>query len=561
MKVMFTATLLLVLALLFGLQTSYAGSATWNLDPTGGYWNAAENWTPATVPNGPDDIATFVFSNIPSLKLGPDTEANSIVFASDATAFTISRGPNVFDDRSLTLSGAGIINNSTMVQNFVVEVNFTGARGSITFVNSASAGTATTFTVLGAFATGQAPGLITFSDSSTAGEGTFMLQPGAQGGPALGAQINFDDNASAGNGTFIVNGALRDSPQGGRLTFSTGSTGDHGVFVNNGGTGSNSGGGLISFIHHTSAGFGTYTNNGGDRMGAGGATLTFSHTASAAQSTLIANGGLHGGDGAVIQLQTSSDASLARIELFDNGALDIHSHSLPGATIGSLEGDGIVFLGGKRLSVGGTNRDTIFAGLIKGGVLNGEFGAVTKEGTGQLVLSGGNIYTGGTDVTDGVLFVSNRTGSATGTGPVVVSGGTLGGGGLIGGVVTIGAGANLEPSVEIKQTATLTIEDSLTLETGSTYTCKLRSNRAAVDQVIANGVTIESGAQMLFSIAGHGQLSIGSVFTVIDNNLPEPISGTFVNLPDGSIFTANGNNFQVSYEGGDGNNLTLTVVP
>jgi hypothetical protein len=38
-------------------------------------------------------------------------------------------------------------------------------------------------------------------------------------------------------------------------------------------------------------------------------------------------------------------------------------------------------------------------------------------------------------------------------------------------------------------------------------------------------------------------------------------SGTFSNLVDGSTFASNGNNFQVNYEGGDGNDLTLTVVP
>ena len=33
------------------------------------------------------------------------------------------------------------------------------------------------------------------------------------------------------------------------------------------------------------------------------------------------------------------------------------------------------------------------------------------------------------------------------------------------------------------------------------------------------------------------------------------------NLPDGSTFTAGRNNYQASYEGGTGNDLTLTVVP
>jgi hypothetical protein len=51
------------------------------------------------------------------------------------------------------------------------------------------------------------------------------------------------------------------------------------------------------------------------------------------------------------------------------------------------------------------------------------------------------------------------------------------------------------------------------------------------------------------------------VLTVIKNTAATPISGTFSDLPDGTIATVNGNNFQANYEGGSGNDLTLTVVP
>ena len=39
-----------------------------------------------------------------------------------------------------------------------------------------------------------------------------------------------------------------------------------------------------------------------------------------------------------------------------------------------------------------------------------------------------------------------------------------------------------------------------------------------------------------------------------------PVGGE-PNLPNGSIFTSNGNNFKASYTGGTGNDLTLKVVP
>jgi hypothetical protein len=58
-----------------------------------------------------------------------------------------------------------------------------------------------------------------------------------------------------------------------------------------------------------------------------------------------------------------------------------------------------------------------------------------------------------------------------------------------------------------------------------------------------------------------GVLSQGFVLTLISNTSADPISGTFSNLADGSIVTIDGNNFQASYSGGDGNDLTLTVVP
>ena len=79
--------------------------------------------------------------------------------------------------------------------------------------------------------------------------------------------------------------------------------------------------------------------------------------------------------------------------------------------------------------------------------------------------------------------------------------------------------------------------------------------------MIANGVTVESGAQFNFVSVANRPLTPGTVFTAIDNTSANPITGTFANLPAGSIFAVGPNTYQVSYSGGDGNDLTLTVVP
>jgi hypothetical protein len=77
----------------------------------------------------------------------------------------------------------------------------------------------------------------------------------------------------------------------------------------------------------------------------------------------------------------------------------------------------------------------------------------------------------------------------------------------------------------------------------------------------ANRVTIGNGAFFFFLVRGHAALTTGTIFTIIENTAATPIAGAFSNLPDGSLITANGNTFQASYEGGTGNDLTLTVVP
>jgi hypothetical protein len=70
-------------------------------------------------------------------------------------------------------------------------------------------------------------------------------------------------------------------------------------------------------------------------------------------------------------------------------------------------------------------------------------------------------------------------------------------------------------------------------------------------------------ANALFAVqdTGSSALSAGTSFVVISNTSNDPISGSFANLPDGGTITGGNNTFQANYEGGDGNDLTLTVVP
>jgi autotransporter-associated beta strand protein len=392
-----------ILALLLGTANpSFAGSATWGTNPATGNWSTAGNWTPATAPNGPNDTATFSTSNIRFVAPEGATEVNGVVFNPGASRFTIA-----LLTTTLTISGVGITNNSGITQNFAPgpgEIDFTNSAtaggsnvvftdaGNVQFFNTSTAGS-TTFTNNGA---------VKFFDTSTAGTVTLTNN----------AEILFQGSSTAGNGTFSNTG-------GGTVIFSSGTpTAGNATFTNTGGAVSGGGGGFIVFNSGT-AGSATFTNNGGAVSGAFPGETLF-NPGDAGNATLIANGGLGGGAGGLIVFSSAggmSTGGTARVEAFGNGNLDISQESAPGLTTGSIEGDGLVFLGGVNLTVGTNNLSTTFSGLIQdGGISRRTGGSLTKTGTGTLTLSGANTYTGATTVSAGTLSVSNTTGSATGPG-------------------------------------------------------------------------------------------------------------------------------------------------
>ena len=540
----------LLLALLFTHAAS-AGSATWNLNPLTGDWNTAANWTPATVPNSSADTATFGVSNVIGISLSANTEVNSIVFNPGASAFTITVSPNIVPT-ALTITGAGIVNNSGITQNFATTVS---ATGQINFTNSATAGSSVVYTNSGG-SSGSEP-RTHFTNTSSAGSASFISEGGSDRNHIQAGAVDFIDSATAANGTFSSNGGGKGA-LGGVVAFFATSTAANGNFTCEGGADTRAGGGLVQFGDTTSAGDAVFTCNGTDFVGSGGGAAVFIQSATMGNATFIVNGGQVAGGALQFNSLSAATGGTARVEVFGNGQLDISQHAAPGLTIGSLEGDGTVLLGSNNLGVGTNGLRTTFAGVISGS------GSLVMSGSSRLTLLGANTYLGGTIMNLGGIVANNNTGSATGPGPVLVNKDTLGGRGIIAGPVTIGDGltgnAYLETSV-VSSHATLTIQSSLTFKKDGAYVYKVNTSSVVADQVVANGVTIGTGAQFRFNTTANKQLPIGTAFTAINNTSAAPINGTFTNLADGTILNAGRNNFQASYEGGDGNDLTLTVVP
>lgn len=57
-----------------------------------------------------------------------------------------------------------------------------------------------------------------------------------------------------------------------------------------------------------------------------------------------------------------------------------------------------------------------------------------------------------------------------------------------------------------------------------------------------------------------GNPALGTAFSILDKKSDGPVTGTFAGLPEGATVLANGYLLAISYAGGDGNDVTLTVA-
>jgi autotransporter-associated beta strand protein len=551
---------------------TFAGNATWDLNPGSGDWNTATNWSPATVPNGSADTATFGGSNTTAVSISANTIVDGITFAPGASSFTITASSGLV----LTLSGVGITNDSGITQNFVAAAGGGGNAIRLLFKNSATAGSGTFFTMNGGATIGGSPGWTLFDDSSSASHGTFTNNgPTVHGTFGEGATIfnksataskgtfinnggtvssqfggdqgltNFNDTSSAANGVFINNPATVSGAHGGNTAFDSSataangtfinkgaivagagsgfnsgsgmtrffatSTADNGIFTNDAATVTGSGGGFTEFHDASTAGNGTFINNGATVQSAGGGVTFFYDTSTAGNAILIANSGVGGGQGGTILFEDHSTGGTSRVEVFGNGNLDISLHGAKSPTVGSIEGDGNVFLGGNNLAVGSNNLNTTLSGVMQdGGQNGGTGGSLSKIGTGTLTLSGVNTYTGDTNINSGMLKVDGSIKSNT----FVNHGATLAGTGTVAGNVTNNFGARVSPGDAL---GTLTV-NSYTQMNGGTLLIDIagpNTSQFSVLDVLGNANVNPNGR--LLPVLQNGFVpTVGESFTFLD---------------------------------------------
>ncbi len=486
------------------------------------------------------------------------------------------------------------------------------------------------------------------STLSLSGAGTIAASSGVN---LTGAAATFDISLGAGNKTIQdLTGVAGSSVLLGNNTLTVGtasSTSFAGVIDASGGTG-----GLVKQGNGTLTLTGTNTYTGGTTINAG--TLSI-----AADSNLGGAGGALALNGGTLQITGANVNSIRTVTLgAGGGTFDIGQNAnllgniggtggltksgpgtlalggtntyggattitagllelLPGTTLGSgaLAVNGGSFNnGGNNVSVGGlsgsggivlnggslaTNSaaDNTFGGVISG------TGALVKQGTGTLTLTGNNLYSGGTTVSGGILagttsslqgnIVNNATvsfnqasngtyaGVMSGSGGVTVQGGgvltltgnnlytgattvnasnlivngsltstvtldansTIGGSGSIGGLVS--NGATLAPGNSI---GTLNVSGNFS-QTGGTYQVEANAQGQS-DRVNVSGTATINGAAVQV-IAASGSYGTSTTYTIL--NATGGVSGTYSGVSSNFAFLTP----SLSY---NANNVFLTLA-
>jgi autotransporter-associated beta strand protein len=261
---------------------------------------------------------------------------------------------------------------------------------------------------------------------------------------------------------------------------------------------------------------------------------------------VIGDGSGSAGGDVVRLLRANQIHNDADVVINASGLLDFNGHY---DRFDALSGSGPMQFGSGGYAIAGhAGATSTYDGRASGD------GYIWKVGTGTLTLNGDNPYTGQTHVEVGTLLVEGDQAAS----PVRVdSTGALGGRGRVGiitcsGTVRPGTSPGVLHCSNFIATASAVFQAELN-----------GANRGiGYDQLEVSGTNNLGGMTLALSVAfPPGEpVFVGQQFVIVDNDGTDPIVGTFAGLPGGSLLSAGGYQFQLSYAGGTGNDVVLTLT-
>ena len=209
--------------------------------------------------------------------------------------------------------------------------------------------------------------------------------------------------------------------------------------------------------------------------------------------------------------------------------------------------------GVKTFTLSGTGSGEFSAGISNGaGTVS-----VVKNGAGSWTLGGTSAYTGSTTIDAGTLAL---TGSISGI-VQVNSSGTLAGTGTAG-AVNVASGGTVAPGLSpgILNTG------SVLFSAGSALSIEINGTvlGTGYDQLNVTGSVDITGATLTLSGTYLTTPAVANdLFTILLNDgAGDAVTGTFAGLAEGAhVFSGLGQDYTISYIGGDGNDIILTAVP
>jgi autotransporter-associated beta strand protein len=172
----------------------------------------------------------------------------------------------------------------------------------------------------------------------------------------------------------------------------------------------------------------------------------------------------------------------------------------------------------------GTNGNTIFdtaANTVRLSGIIGGTGGMVKNGTGALILSGFNSYSGPTQVNAGTIGGTGTSDSSA---------------------LTVASGATVAPGDLFTETFAC---PSAVLASGSTLRAKIDNESDSSDLLQSLGTVSLGGANLTFSEMGAGIVPAGTELIIVD--APGGRTGTFAGLPEGAAVDSGVNTFTIHY--------------
>jgi autotransporter-associated beta strand protein len=184
---------------------------------------------------------------------------------------------------------------------------------------------------------------------------------------------------------------------------------------------------------------------------------------------------------------------------------------------------------------------------------------IIKNGLGTLLLYGVNGYTGDTLVNAGVLYVS---GTQTGSNVFLKPGSKLSGDGATGSVQS--KGATIVPQIYHTSgtPSTHLRTKNLVMDAASTLEILIDEDYLFDTALVSVAGTVNLGGCQLdaeLDITGGLSPAVGVPFVIIQNDAADPVVGTFAGLAEGALFKFSGRQWKITYQGGDGNDVMVTL--